>query len=251
MPLKNVKISLSFDGTHFYGWQKQKDKTTVQEEIEKGIKKITGVETKITGCGRTDAGVHAINYVANFKIETRLTPEEIKNALNSVLPEEIFIKKVEFVEENFHSRYSAKRKTYLYLISNQKTPFLKNKSFYLKGNLDIDKMKKAAKYFIGKKDFSSFKAAGSSVKNPVREIFKITINKENFCLDPDVKILKIEIEGDGFLYKMARNIVGTLIEVGRGKIEPEEVKKIIEKKDRKFAPPTAPSCGLYLKEVKY
>jgi len=223
----------------------------VQETIEKTALKIFGKDIKIKGCGRTDSKVHGICYVANFKIETDLKEEEIKEAFNSNLPFSIRIKKVEFERDNFHSRYSAKSKVYRYLITEFPSPFLEGYAYYLKGKLDIEKMKIASRYIVGKHDFTSFCASGSSVENKVREVKRIEIKKERFTLDPEIKILVIEIEADGFLYKMARNIVGTLVDVGRGKIAPEEVRKIIEARNRKIAPPTLPPYGLYLKEVKY
>ncbi|RKY30561.1 MAG: tRNA pseudouridine(38-40) synthase TruA [Candidatus Omnitrophota bacterium] len=248
---KNVKLILSFDGSGFYGWQRQKDKISIQETIENAGLKIFGKEIKIKGCGRTDSKVHGLSYVANFKIETDLKEEEIKGAFNSNLPPSIRIKKVEIEKDDFHSRYSAKSKVYRYLITQSPSPFLQRYAYYVKEKIDIKRMEIASKYIIGKHDFTSFCASGSSVKDKVREVKRIEIKEENFTIDPEIKILIIEIEADGFLYKMARNIVGTLIEVGKGKIEPEDVKKIIEAKDRKIAPPTPPPHGLYLKQVKY
>ena len=248
---RNIKLTFSFDGSNFSGWQKQKNKRSVQETIEKALKKITQEKIKIIGCGRTDSGVHAINYVGNFKTSSKIPCENFKKAINSFLAPEIYVKKVEDVSLSFHSRYDAKRKTYIYLISLSKSPFLKNYAFFYEREIDIKKMTEGKKYILGKHDFSSFMAAGSKVKNTVREIFKLEIKKKLFFLDKSINLIEIEIEGNGFLYKMVRNIVGTLIYVGIGKISPSDVEKIIEAKDRKIAPPTVPSHGLYLKKVSY
>ncbi len=251
MKEKNFKLIISFNGKDFYGWQKQKDKKTVQGTIEEIAKEIFKSDVKVYGCGRTDSKVNGINYVANFKIKTNLNSLNIKNALNSRLPSSIYIKDVKEVDLNFHSRYDAKRKSYRYIITFKKTPFLSNCAFYIKNDIDIEKMKQASKYFIGKHDFKSFQSSGSEIKDTVREIFKIDIKKKKFFIDEDVELIIIDIEGSGFLYKMVRNIIGTLIYAGTGKIKFEEIKEIIEKKDRRFAPPPVPAYGLYFKNAKY
>jgi tRNA pseudouridine38-40 synthase len=251
MEEKNFKLTISFVGKDFYGWQKQKDKRTVQEEVENALKKIFNEDIKIIGCGRTDSKVSGINYVANVKIKTKLSPLNIKNALNSYLPPSIYIKEVEEVPLNFHSRYSVKRKTYRYVISLKKTPFLVDLAYFIKDKIDIEKMKKAAKLFLGIHDFKSFQSSGSNIRNTVREIYKIDIKRKKFFIDEDVDLIIIDIEGSGFLYKMARNIIGCLIYAGKGKIKIEDIKEIIEKKDRRFAPPPVPASGLYFKDGKY
>ncbi|MCM8804457.1 MAG: tRNA pseudouridine(38-40) synthase TruA [Candidatus Omnitrophica bacterium] len=251
MEEKNFKLIISFLGKDFYGWQKQKNKKTIQEEIESACKKIFNKEIKIIGCGRTDSKASGINYIANLKVKTNLNSLNIKNGLNSYLPNSIYIKDVKEVEKDFHSRYSAKRKTYRYIISLKKTPFLTDLAYFIKDKIDIEKMKKASLLFIGKHDFKSFQSSGSNVKNTIREIYKITIKKKKFFIDEDVELIIIDIEGSGFLYKMVRNIIGTLIYVGKGKIGLEEVYKIIESKNRKLAPPPVPAKGLYFKNAKY
>ncbi|MFN4226591.1 MAG: tRNA pseudouridine(38-40) synthase TruA [Candidatus Ratteibacteria bacterium] len=249
--VKNFKIIVSFLGKNYYGWQKQKNKKTIQETIENTCKEIFKTDMKVIGCGRTDSKVNGINYVANFKLETNLSSINIKNALNSKLPPDIYIKDVEEVNSNFHSRYSVKKKTYRYLITLKKSPFLNDFAHYVKEEIDIDKMKKASKFLIGKHDFKSFQTSGSNVKSTLREIFKIEIKKEKFFLDNDVDMLIIDIEGSGFLYKMVRNLIGALIYVGMGKIQPEQIKEILEKKDRRFAPPPVPAKGLFFKNAEY
>jgi len=249
--IRNIKLTFSFDGSNFSGWQKQEEKRSVQETLEEALKKITQEKIKIIGCGRTDRGVHAINYVANFKTNSKIPVDNLKKAINSFLAPEVYIKKVEEVPLNFHSRYDVKKKTYIYLISLSRCPFLKNYSLFYEREIDIKKLIEGKRYFLGKHDFKSFMAAGSKVKNTVREIFKIEIKKKLFFLDRSINLIEIEIEGDGFLYKMVRNIVGTLIYAGIGKISPSDIEKIIEAKDRKIAPPTVSSSGLYLKKVSY
>jgi len=251
MEEKNFKLIISFFGKEFHGWQKQKNKKTIQEEIENALKKIFNKDVKVIGCGRTDSKVSGINYVANIKVNTRLNSSNVKNALNSILPPSIYIKEVEEVPLDFHSRYSVKRKTYRYIISLKKTPFLSDLVYFIKDKIDIKKMKEAAKFFIGKHDFKSFQSSGSKVKNTVREIYRIDIKKRKFFIDEDVDLIIIDIEGSGFLYKMARNIIGCLIYVGQDKIKKEDVKEILEKKDRRFAPPPVPATGLYFKDGKY
>jgi len=248
---KNIKLTLAYNGNYFYGWQKQKDSVSVQQTIEDAVKKISGEKVNVIGCGRTDSKTHALSYIANFRIQTRLDVKEIKNALNANLPFSILIKKVEATDANFHSRYNAKSKIYRYLITLTPSPFLKNLTYLIKQPIDIQKMEKGAVYFIGKHDFASFQSAGSPVKNTVREIKKISFKWEKFTFNSEIKILAVEIEANGFLYKMARNITGTLIEVGKGKIKPEKVKEILEALDRKKAPAPVPAYGLYLKKVKY
>jgi len=252
MKEKNIKLVLAYNGSRFYGWQKQKDKITVQETIEKALKVITGEDIKINGCGRTDRGVHAISYVANFKTSSYLTSRQIKNALNANLFPYIFIKSAEVVSPEFHSRYSAKKKTYRYLIkTGEKNPFLNGLVCYVKEPIDIIRMKKAAAYFTGRHNFSAFQASGSSIRDTERTIYKITIKEERFTIDPEVKVISIEITADGFLYKMARNIVGTLIYAGLGKLPPEDIPELIVSCNRKKVPPTAHPEGLYLKKVVY
>jgi len=251
MEEKNLKFKISFLGKEFFGWQKQKNKRTVQEEIENALRKIFNKDVKLIGCGRTDSKVNGINYVANIRINTKLNLLNIKNALNSVLPSSIYIKEVEEVPLDFHSRYSVKKKVYRYIISLKKTPFLNDLAYFIKDKIDIEKMKEAAKFFIGRHDFKSFQSSGSSIKNTVREIYRIDIKRKKFFIDEDVDLIIIDIEGSGFLYKMVRNIIGCLVYVGKRKIKIEDVKEIIEKKDRKFAPPPVPANGLYFKDGKY
>jgi tRNA pseudouridine38-40 synthase len=246
------KAIITYKGTEFSGLQKQKNKKTIQSIIEQCFKGIFNKPVSIQASGRTDSGVHGLSQIISFQIDTKMAVSEIKKALNSQLKKyDIYIKKVSGVKSVFHPRYDAKGKIYRYLISQNFSPFLKNLVWFISPDLSLEKMKKASQYLIGKHDFSSFCSTGSSVKSYIREIYWIKIKKERFTIDPDIKLISIEIYASGFLYKMARTIIGTLVDVGKNRLSPEEIKKILESKDRKQASQTAPACGLYLKKVFY
>lgn len=244
--MKNVKLILEFDGTGYVGWQRQKNGIAVQQRISEAVTKLTGENTEVIGCSRTDAGVHAKQYVCNFKTQSEIPVEKIKLALNGILPEDIVALKSEEVQENFHARYNAISKRYVYTICNREVPLALGRqyAYFVKKKLDLDKMELASSYFIGKHDFSAFKNSNSKVNSNVRTIFDIRILSKA----PDIFI---SVTGDGFLYNMVRVIAGTLIEVGLEKIEPVEVSNILESRDRKRAGSTAPAAGLCLEEVYY
>lgn len=226
--------------------QKQPNKLNIQGEIERAIYNITKEEVDLIGSGRTDAGVHALGQVANFKTNSQISIEKLPLAINSQLKNSIVIKEAEEVNERFHSRYNAKRKTYRYIINNSKcgTAIYRNLEYSYPFKLDAEKMKQASKYFEGEHDFKAFKSSGTSSKNSVRTIYKAIVKQEG------EKII-IELTGNGFLYNMVRIISGTLLDVGLGKIRAEEIPEIIESKDRQRAGKTLPAHGLYLVEVKY
>ena len=244
--MRNIKLIIEYDGKKFNGWQKQPDKLNIQGEIENAIKEITGEEVDLIGSGRTDAGVHALGQVANFKTNSNLPVEKFPIALNSKLKKSIFIRQAEEVDERFHSRYNAKQKTYAYIINttNYGAAIYRDLEYYTNLNLNIEQMKKAAKYFEGEHDFKAFKASGTSSKSSVRTIYKLDV------MEAEGRI-KIEITGNGFLYNMVRIISGTLVEVGLGKIKAEDIPNIIEAKDRSKAGKTLPAHGLYLVNVEY
>lgn len=228
------------------GWQKQPTKLNIQGEIERAIELITGEQVDLTASGRTDAGVHAIAQVANFKTNSTLPIEKFAVAINSKLKKSIRIQKAEEVEERFHSRYNCKQKTYRYIINNGKqgSAIYRNLEYYVPVKLNVEEMKKAIKYFEGEHDFKGFKASGTSSKSSVRIIYKTNIIE-------DGERIKIELTGNGFLYNMVRIISGTLVDVGLGKIKPEEITSIIESKDRTKAGKTLPPYALYLVKVEY
>ena len=228
------------------GWQSQPNKLNIQGTIEKAIESIVGHEVDLTASGRTDAGVHAIGQVANFKTNSEIPIEKFAIAINSRLKKSIVIKNAEEVDEKFHSRLSCKQKTYRYIINNSKqgTAIYRNLEYHISNELDIEKMQQAAKLFEGEHDFKAFKASGTSSKNSVRTIYKAEVRKN------DDRII-IELTGSGFLYNMVRIISGTIVEVGMGKIEPEKISEIIKCGKREYAGKTLPAHGLYLVKVEY
>ncbi|MDP6685429.1 MAG: tRNA pseudouridine(38-40) synthase TruA [Candidatus Omnitrophota bacterium] len=246
---RNICLVIEYDGTRFSGWQKQsrdRKSRTIQEEIEQSGKKLFGKKIRLIGAGRTDTGVHAEAQVANFKVSSRLPLSNIKKGLNSYLPKDIAILSAEDASLDFHSRFNAKGKLYRYTILNQDTrsPLIDRYSSRVVYDLDINLMKSSARCFVGKKDFKSHQASDKKNRTSIR-----TIKRLDIVVNPPM--IDIYVQADGFLYNMVRNIVGTLIEVGRGKISTKEVKKIIAKKDRRLAGPTAPAKGLCLVKVIY
>ena len=245
--MRNIKLVIEYDGKEFNGWQKQPNKLNIQGEIEQAIERITGEKVDLMASGRTDAGVHALGQVANFKTNSNIPIEKFPIALNANLKKSILIKSAEEVEERFHSRLNCKRKTYRYVINNSKygTAIYRNLETHIPIKLDIQKMQQAIKYFEGEHDFKAFKASGTSSKSSVRTIYKAEV------LDARNERIYIELTGNGFLYNMVRIISGTLVDVGLGKIEPEEIENIILSKDRQYAGKTLPPQGLYLLTVEY
>lgn len=244
--MRNIKLVIEYNGKGFNGWQKQPGKLNIQGEIEKAIFELTGEEVNLIASGRTDAGVHSLGQVANFYTESNIPIQKFAIAINSKLKKTIVIKSAEEVPEKFHSRYSVHSKKYRYIINNseQGTAIYKDLEYHMPVKLDVEKMKEAAKHFVGKHDFSAFKASGTSSKSSVREIYSADV----FSKDDRIYI---ELVGNGFLYNMVRIISGTLVEVGIGKLEPKEIPKIIESKKRENAGKTLPAHGLYLVEVSY
>ena len=244
--MRNIKLTIEYDGKDFNGWQKQPTKLNIQGTIEQAKKQITGEDVELNASGITDAGVHALGQVANFKTNSQIPIEKFAIAINSKLKRSIVIKKAEEVDERFHSRLSCKKKTYRYIINNspEGTAIYRNLETHIPQKLDLSQMKKAIKYFEGEHDFKAFKASGTSSKSSVRTIYKADIYQEN-------EKIFIEITGNGFLYNMVRIIVGTLVEVGLGKIKPEKIIDIIQQGKRENAGKTFPPNGLYLLKVMY
>ena len=234
--MRNIKLTIEYDGKEYNGWQKQPNKLNIQGEIEKAIETITGEQVELIGSGRTDAGVHALGQVANFKTESKLPIQKFPVAINSQLKKSIRIKKAEEVEEEFHSRYHCHKKTYTYNIDNsdQGTAVYRNTTHHVPQPLDVEKMQDAGKYLVGEHDFTSFKSSGTSSKSSVRTIYEVKIIKEK-------ERVAISLTGNGFLYNMVRIIAGTLVEIGLGEKEPEEMKAI----------KTLPPQGLFLMNVEY
>ena len=245
--MRNFKIIVEYDGAAYCGWQRQKNGVSIQQILEDAIALIVCEKVTLIGSGRTDAGVHAINQVANFKSATLLSVEKLFWGVNSVLPPDIVVKSLNEVDINFHAQRDVQSKIYVYRICNRRLrPVLgRNYFWFIRFPLNLEMMEKAAKYLIGTHDFSCFCATGSDIKDRVRTITGIDIKSGADDL------IEITIEAKGFLKYMVRNIVGTLTEVARGKRKPQDMKEIIDSRNRKIAGVTAPACGLFLKEVKY
>ncbi len=245
--MRNIKLIIEYDGKDFNGWQKQPSKLNIQGTIEQAIKIITGEEVNLDASGRTDAGVHAFGQVANFKTNSNIPVEKIPIALNSNLKKSIRIILAEEVDEKFHSRLACKKKTYRYVINNSEfsSAIYRNLETHIPQKLNIEKMKEAAKYFEGEHEFKAFKASGTSSKSSVRTIYKAEVIQM-----PNNRIY-IELTGNGFLYNMVRIIAGTLVDVGMGKTKSEDIKNIINSKDRNLAGKTLPPNGLFLVSVEY
>jgi tRNA pseudouridine38-40 synthase len=242
--LRNIKLTIEYDGIYFAGWQRQARQRTVQGEIEKAIEKLTGGKVSLIAAGRTDAGAHALGQVANFKTKFNLSLEKILPALNSLLPREILIKKVEQVRLKFNSRRDAKSKVYCYRIFLGQTALQRNYRWPYRFAVELTRIRQATRLILGKQDFSSFCVAKSKKESNICRIKKASWKKSG-------EILEFEIEGDRFLHSMVRILVGTLLEVGREKITPLEFLRILKAKDRRRAGRTVPACGLYLVEVKF
>lgn len=244
--MKRIKLTIAYDGTNYCGWQVQPNGITVEEVVNKALKKLTGEDIQVIGASRTDSGVHALGNVAVFDTHTTIPPERISYALNQRLPEDIVIVKSEEVAEDFHPRYCDCSKTYEYHILNTRIPIPTKRltNYFVSYDLDVEKMRKAAGYLIGEHDFVSFCNVRTDVEDTVRTVTELEILK-------DGEEITIRISGNGFLYNMVRIIVGTLIRVGRGFYEPKKVKEILEAKDRKAAGVTAPPHGLILAEIRY
>lgn len=245
--MNNYKMIIQYDGGRYRGWQRLGNgDSSIQGKIENVLTEMAGEEVQIIGCSRTDAGVHAMEQIANFKMKTSMSELQIKAYLNKYLPNDISVLHLETVSDRFHARYNAKDKTYLYKIWNEEhtNPFMRKYSMHVDQKLDISKMKEAASHFLGSHDFTAYSNAKSKKKSMVREIYAISIEKEN-------GFLHIRVRGDGFLYNMVRKIVGTLIEVGLNTIKPDQIPAIIESKERVQTGLMAEAAGLYLEKVEF
>jgi len=245
--MRTLKLVIEYEGTNYRGWQVQSKGPTIQGVIEERLKRLTGESVRLMASGRTDAGVHAVGQVAHFKTESAMDVSTILRALNSLLPSDIAIQKAEEVDPGFHARRSCQSKVYEYRILNRKlrSAFHRGYTWHIPQKLDLEAMKVATERLIGEHDFSSFRSVGSPTRTAVRTVIRAEWKRKREGL------LTFEIEASGFLKQMVRAIVGTLVEVGRGKTTPEEFLKILESRDRSKAGPTAPAHGLFLKEVRY
>lgn len=243
---RNILLKIEYDGTDYSGWQSQKNSRSIQDTIEAALKRITGRKARLISCGRTDAGVHALGQVVNFKTASDIPLYKLQRGLNSVLPKDIVIKETREVPLKFHSRFDARSKVYTYTLLNGPSPAAISRNYVhnVPYKLNFGLMRREAECLVGRHDFKSFQAADKVERSSVRTIKRLDVKKSG-------DLIKITVEADGFLYNMVRNIVGTLIEIGRGKFKPGSMVKILKAKDRKLAGPTAPAGGLCLMEVKY
>jgi len=246
--VRNIKMTLAYDGTAYHGFQVQNRTglATVQEELEKALKALTGEETPVFGSGRTDAGVHARGQVINFFSETRIPAERFPLAMNSILPRDIVVWEALDVPADFHARFCARRKTYRYTIYNDRhhLPFWRHYSYHVPVHLDIEKMSEGAARFLGAHDFGAFCAKGTAVENFVRTIYDCRVEKKG-------PLVRLTVTGDGFLYNMVRIITGTLLEIGENKRPPGDIPLLLQAADRQQAGRTVPPQGLCLWSVEY
>jgi len=244
--MRNIKLTIMYDGKDFNGWQKQPNKLNIQGTIEKVLSEMTGEEIELNASGRTDAGVHGLGNVAVFDTASNIPADKFTYALNRYLPEDIIIQQSDEVESDFHPRHCDTRKTYCYRILNTEfgLPKKRNYTWNVPGNIDIAKMQEAAAYLVGEHDFKSFCCVRTQTETTVRTIYSLDVDRKG-------DEILITVTGNGFLYNMVRIIAGTLIQVGKGKFNPEYVKEMLDAKDRTQAGQTAPPQGLTLMRIEY
>ena len=244
--MRNVRVLVSYDGSPFFGWQRQDGFVSVQEELEDALETLVGEKVVVHGAGRTDTGVHALGQVAHFHVDTHLADDRLRHALNHHLPDAIVLRRLETCPDDFHARFSARKKRYAYLVetSRFRPPMGRAYSHWLNSVLDIGAMRRAASALAGEHDFVAFSGSGSPRKTTVRTLAPIRFitRRDRFAM---------VFQANGFLYNMVRTLVGTLLEVGRGKLDAAEVADVLAARDRRRAGPTAPAAGLYLVSVRY
>lgn len=244
--MRNIRITIEYDGSGYVGWQRQPSGPTIQESIETSLMTITGEKVKLLGSGRTDSGVHALGQVASFRTGTTLSPSDLQKGLNSLLPKDIVITDAEEADPDFHAQLSAKSKTYIYKILNRPYPsaLLRDRAWFVPYPLKARLMGEAAHSLIGEHDFRAFAQAEATAKSTVRTVLAAKVTKRR-------DLIEFSIEADGFMKRMVRLIVGTLAEVGREKITPTQFREILESGEKTKHVHAAPAKGLYLKEVRY
>ena len=241
----NIKLTVEYDGTNYLGWQMQPNGPTIQSQLELAVSTFFGVPTRVTASGRTDAGVHALGQVVNFFCDREPDLHRLRRGLNALTPDDISIRDVEIVADSFDARRDGRSRTYQYRILNRPTPspFHLKYAWHLHETLDVRPMRKAIRYLEGEHDFSAFRASGCDAPHPIRTVYRTSLEQG--------ELLVFTIEATAYLRHMARNIVGTLVEVGRGLRTPQSFAELLEARDRTKAGPTAPPQGLFLMEVKY
>lgn len=247
--MMRYKLTIAYDGTKFYGFQIQPKDRTVQGELEKSLKIMTkGIDVRVHGSGRTDSGVHALGQVIHYDYPGELSEKAMFKAMNTLLPKDLVVQKVEVVDSYFHSRFSAKEKIYIYRLYNGevRNPFTRTYASWHPYPLDIDRLREALTYIEGRHDFTSFASIKDPIENKIRTIYEARVD-----YDSEKQEFVFLFRGNGFLYNMIRILMGTLIEIGDRRKEPEEMQRLLKVKDRKQAGPTASPLGLYLKNVIY
>ncbi|MCQ2406506.1 MAG: tRNA pseudouridine(38-40) synthase TruA [Oscillospiraceae bacterium] len=244
--MRNIALKLRYEGTAYHGWQVQKTEITVCETVQRALSEVCGHEVKVTGCGRTDAGVHALNYCANFRTDCRIPADRIPYAVNTRLPKDIAVLEAMDAPDDFNSIGSCIKKEYIYKIHNSdiRDPFLQNRVCFYPSHLDMDMMKRAGRAFEGTHDFAAVRSLGTETKTTVRTVYHCIAEKTD-------DIITVSVCADGFLYNMARAIVGTMVYASYGKLLPEDIPGLLEKGDRRLTGPTMPPQGLYLNRVWY
>lgn len=244
--MKNTAILVRYDGTAYHGWQTQKRDVTVCSTLRQAIEKTVGHPVSLTGCGRTDAGVHAERYVASFRTDSRISMERLPFALNAHLPCDIAVRAAAAVGDSFSAIGSLEKKEYTYRIYNDRhrDPLMHDRAYFYPFFLDTDVMRAAARMFTGTHDFAAVRSVGSSVKTTVRTVYYFDVEKKD-------RLIELRVCADGFLYNMVRAMVGTLIYASRGKLKPDEIPALLEKGDRSLTGPTVPACGLYMTGLWY
>jgi len=244
--MKNVVLRLTFDGSRYHGWQVQKDDITIAGTIEAALSKLCAHTVKLHGCGRTDAGVHAKIYCANFKTSSDIPPDRLPQALNSLLPSDIAVQKAMYAHDDFDANLSCIKKEYTYKIFNSRIrdPFLSGRAHFYPQALDVDAIRQAARHFVGTHDFAAVRSVGTETKTTVRTVHWYDVEQNG-------PMLELRACADGFLYNMARAMAGTLLYVSEGKIKPDDLPGLLEQRNRSLTGPTVPPCGLYMTAIWY